>query len=348
MGHENSNDCANAMDGAPRRWRRILLPAGAILAGLVLLLGIVFREEILRSWPWGEGRANPFPPGVLADYVPADSEAVIAVNIRSLLASPAGQRLTPSLRQLVRRGEQQLRWMEPLGIKPFDDLYYLQISFAPSGGGQPLWLARGRWDRSRFQIGPDQLREKMVDHFRVLEYADRSSKRTTLFALAGDALVVSDTPTRVLAALKQASDPQPLTVRDTTLRELLEKIDRRQGLWFAASFKHLAPVADFYSVWMNMILTPLFQHAESVYGGLTCADDLRAELHFRTATEESAAKLEAGLQVIIREVVPGAALLMSRQQELLPLLHLLGSGETSRDGRTVSLRCRLAADQLPE
>jgi hypothetical protein len=347
MGHANNNDWANATDGEPRRSRRTFLLAGVLCAGLVLLLGIVFRDWIPGPWRSGDTRDNPFPTGALADYVPADSEAVAAVQVRSLLASPAGRRLAPSLRQLVRRGEQQFRWMDLLNIKPFDDLDSLQISFAPSSGGQPLWLARGRLDRSRFQMGPDKLRAKKVDGFRVLEYTNRSSKRTTLLTPVGDALVVSDTPARVLAALKQASDPRPITVHDTTLRELLEKVDRRQSLWLAASFKHLAPIAEVDSVWMKMILTPLLKHAESVHGGLTCTDELRAELHFRTATEESAAKLEADLQSI-HDLIPGAALLMGRQKELLPLLHLLGSGETSRDGKTVSLRCRLAADQLPE
>jgi hypothetical protein len=93
-----------------------------------------------------------------------------------------------------------------------------------------------------------------------------------------------------------------------------------------------------------MLLRPLFAHAESVYGGITCAEDLRAELHFGTATDEDAAQLEMDLQSIC-EAALGAALL-GRQKELLPLLRLLAAGQIRREGKTILLRCRLTADQL--
>jgi hypothetical protein len=347
MGQDNRDDPVTATDGLSRRrpWRPYLLAVllGAVLA---LLLAVLFRDRIPDPWGWSAARDNSFPPGALADYVPEDSEAVVAVDLRSLRESPVGRRqLEPWLKQLIPRGERRLRWIDLLGIKPVDDVDNLLISFAPSSDGQPLWLARGRFDRSHFQIGPDRLQEKRVEPYRVWEYRDRQAKRPTLLAPVGDTLVVCDTPVRVLAALEQASHPRPSTVRDAALRELLEKVDRGQTLWLAVSWKQLGPLGEFDSAWMKMVLTPLFKYAESVYGGLTCAEDLRAELHFRTATEENAAKLEADLKNI-RDLAPGAALLLGRHRELLPLFRLLGSAQTSRDGKTVSLRCRLAGDQL--
>jgi hypothetical protein len=271
---------------------------------------------------------------------------VLAVNLRTLLESPVGrQHLAPSLQQLAQRGEREVPWVELLGIHPFDDLDYLQISFAPGSGEQPLWLARGRLDRSRFHLGPDKLHKKTLDHFRVWEYADRQRNQTAVLASVGDALVVSETPSRVLAALHQASHPRALTIRDATLREMLARVDRRQSLWLAASFKRLGPIARIDNRWLEMILRPLFTHAESVHGGLTCAEDVRAELHFQTPTEEKAVQLEMDLKSICG-VAAGASLLFSPPSELLPLFRLLGGGQTSREGKTVSLRCQLAGDQF--
>ncbi|HWG45335.1 MAG TPA: hypothetical protein VN688_21405 [Gemmataceae bacterium] len=343
MGNDNINNTTPS-DGIFRRrsWRLFWL-VGVAGAALALLLGFLFRDWLPGSWRSDDALDDPFPAGALADYVPEDSEAMLTVNLRTLLESPVGQRMKPSLQQLVQRGERQFRWMDLLGIKPFDDLDSLQISFAPGSGGQPLWLARGRLDRSRFQIGPDKLQTKTIEHFRVWEYADRQRNQTTLLAPVGDALVVSDTPSRVLAALHQASHPRSVVIRDVTLRELLAKVDRRQSLWLAASFKQLGPVARIDNVLLEMILRPLFTHADSVHGGLTCAEDIRAELHFHTPTEESAAKLEEDLNAICGSA-EGVSLFV--RKELLPLLHLLSSGQTSREGKTVSLRCRLAADQF--
>lgn len=346
MGDDDRNDPVSATDGlARRRPRRLLVLAGLLGAGLILLLGVLLRDVIPGPWSRDAARDNPFPPGALAGYVPEDSEAVVAVDLRSLRESPTGRRLAPSLKQLVGKGERRFRWFDLLNINPFDDLDNLLMSFAPGGAGQPLWLAHGRFDRSRFQVGPDRLEEKTVEHYRVWEYRDRQAKQSALLAPVGDALVVSETPARVLAALDQASHPHPLVVHDAALRELLANVDRKQTLWLAVSFKHLGRLAEFDSAWMKMVLTPLFKNAESVHGGVTCADDLRAELHFRAATEENAERLEADLKSI-RDLAPGAALLLGRQRELLPLFRLLGGAQMSRDGKTVSLRCRLAGEQL--
>src|SRR6185437_5551269 len=129
------------------------------------------------------------------------------------------------------------------GINPLEDVDSIQMSFAPGVGGQPLWLIRGRVDRSRMQMGPDKLHETSLDRFRVWEYADRQANRTTLLASVGDMLVVSESRGRLLAALKHASDPRPSTVRDATLREMLAKVDRRQSLWLAVSIKSLGSLA---------------------------------------------------------------------------------------------------------
>ncbi len=204
---------------------------------------------------------------------------------------------------------------------------------------------RGRLDRSRIRIGPDKLSEKTIDHFRAWEYTDRRARRTTLLVPLGDLLVVSETPSRVLATLKQASDPQPVCVRDATLREMLTKVDRRQNLWLAASIKKLGPISGIDNYLLKMVLRPLLAHADSVYGGITCADDLHVELHFHAATDDAATLLETDLRSIC-EAAPTASLLMDRQKELLPLLRLLGACQISREDRMILLSCRLTADQL--
>jgi hypothetical protein len=342
MGQDSTPDPAAPFHGPPRR--PLLLLAGVTGAGLALLLGVVFRDWIPGPWRTGGGPDDPFPPGALAGYVPEDSEAVLAVDLRSLLDSPVGRQLAPSLKRLVGL-ERRFRWMELAGINPLDDVDSLQISFAPGSGGQPLWLAHGRFDRSRFQVASDKLRPTTAGPFRAWEYVDRPAKRTTVLALASDALLASETPARVVAALEQARNHRPVSVRNARLRDLLAKVDRRRCLGLAASLKDFGPVARFDGIWLEMVLRPLLTHAQSVYGGLDCGDDLRAELHFRTATEESAARLETDLKSICA-VAESAPLLFTRQRELLPLFRLLANGQVSRAGNIVSLHCRLAAEEL--
>ena len=345
MGDNNTLDPTMASEDIPRRRRgRKLLLAGATGAGLTLLLVFLFRDSL--PWLGTDDAGNRFPPGVLADYVPEDSEALVVVNVRSLRESPIGrQHLGPSLQQIVRQAERRVRWMDLLGINLLEDVDTIQISFAPGAGDQPVWLMGGRLDRSRFQIGRDKLSETTLDRFRVWEYTDRATKRTTLLAPVGDVLVVSETRSRVLAALKQANDPRPTSVRDAKLRDLLAKMDRRQSIWLAASIESLGPISGIDNYLLKIVLHPLLAHADSVYGGIACAEDLRIEMYFHAATDEDAVRLETALQNI-HDTAPGAALLLERQKELLPLLHMLGASTIGRDGKTIRLRCRLTADQL--
>jgi hypothetical protein len=349
MGNNDRNDPPMARDSIARRrpWRLLILSAAA-LAVVMLLLSFFFRDWLMSRWRGEDDQVNRFPPGALRDYVPEDSDAVLAINVQALRESPVGRRLTPSLQQLIRQGGRRLRWIDLLGFNPLDDVDSLQISFAPASGGEPLWLARGRLERSRIQMGPDKIQEATLDHFRVWECTDRRAKRTTLLAPVGDTLVVSESPGRVLAALKQARYPQPITVQDATLRELLAKVDRRQTLWLAASMKRLRSLTEIEDPLLKMVLRPLRMHADSAHGGITCAEDVQVDFHFHAATVEGAERLEAELQSLC-EAAPGAALtlqLMGANKELLPLLKLLGSGKTRRDGNEVHLHCRLAADQL--
>lgn len=349
MGDYGTNDPTKDMQGVPRRrlWRTCLL-AGVLGAALALLLGFLFRDGLLRIWRGDNDTSNRFPSGVLADYVPEDSEAVLAVNVRTLRESPLGwQQLGPSVQQLLRQAERRLRWLDLLGLKPLDDLDSLNISFAPAIGGEPLWLARGRLDRSRIQTGPNKLHEATLDHFRVWEYVDRPAKQTTLLTPVGDMLIVSETRSRLLAALQQASDPWPVAVRDATLRQLLGQVDRQQSLWLAASIKSLGAIAGIDNYLLKLVLRPLLAHAESVYGGISCGEDVRAEFHFGASTDEDAARLETALQSIC-ETAPGAALFLGRQKELLPLLRLLGAAKIRRDGKMILLRSRLTETQREE
>jgi len=346
MGEKDRNDPVFATDGRPRRrsWRLILL-SSLFIAGLVVA-SFLYHDQLSSLWNAENDLGNRFPPGALADYIPEDSQAVLAVNVRQLVDSPAGrQQLTPVLQYLIHQAGGQLRWMDLLGINPLDDLDYLQISFAPAGGGDPLWLARGRFDRSRFQIGQDKLQEAKLDHFRIWEHIDRRAKRTTIVAPVGDVFVVSESGGGVQAALKQASNPHPLAVHNAMLRNLLPNVDRRQTVWVAASLKRLGSISEIEDYWLRLLLRPLVSHAERVYGGIVCADDVRADLLFRAATEAAAERLEMSLQNI-RDLAGEGASLLVRQKELLHLLQLLGSGEIHRDGTTILLRCQVAADQL--
>ncbi len=343
----NDPSCGTSNEtGRPRRarWISVVFASAVVLTVAVFIL----RNSFWDWWTGGLEGEEPFASGALDDYVPEDSEALLVADLHALLQSSVGrQRLKPILQRLLRQSDALPRWMEMLEVNPENDLDLVRISFAPGSGAAPLWLMRGRFDCSRAHIGPEKLRERRLGRYRLWEYTESAAKRTVLIALAGDTLIAGETQERVREALEQARDPHSISVRDATLGKLLTKVDRRQPLWLAASMKSLGSIANIDNYLLRMVVNPLLQNADSLYGGVKVADDLRLELTIGTTTAEQADRLQIELRSL-REAAPGAALLLGDQKELTPVLRLLGTSKVSREGKILRLHSRLSADQWSE
>jgi hypothetical protein len=207
-----------------------------------------------------------------------------------------------------------------------------------------LLLFRGRIDPSHFQTGPGEVSRRVVAadaaRFALYEYLDRRRGEVVRLAPAGEYLAVCDAQAPVLAALQSAAAPCPTAPRDSQLRDLLGIVDRRQQLWLAVSMEQLRPVPRLDSRALEMILRPILQYADAIWGGLTLADDVRAEFVFQARDEAAARNLEELVRSSC-EVAQGAPLLPGVDRALLPLFRLAGSGEVSRNGTAVRLTCRL-------
>lgn len=327
----------------PRKFARI--------ASLPVFLAALLLTGCQRTWtPCEEDEpvSITFPTGALKDYLPADAAAVITLDARRFRVAPAARKgLGGALECLLGDDGAGHGWLPLTGADPLRDLDEARVVLSARDVYDPLFLLRGRFDPSRFQTGPGQLSRRVVDQhgsrFVLFEYADRQRRETVTLALAGETLVASDSPAAVLAALRHAATPGPTPPLDSRLRGLLDQVDRRQHLWLAVSMAELRPVPKLMNKGLELVLRPVFQYAEEIQGGLTCAQDVRAEFVFRARDEAEAQKLEELLRSSC-EVAQGVYLLPGVDRSLLPLFQLAGSGEVTRDGAAVRLTCRVAGE----
>jgi hypothetical protein len=330
---------------AGRRRLRHRKTAIVVLAA-VTALGV---GAVLPLWqPWrsypGAPAVEHFPEGSLDGYLPADACGVLTVNLRLLLAPPAARRnLRKPLQQLLRHGERVHPWMSLVGADPWTDLDRIRVVFC--GGGQPLWVARGRFDPARFQTGPGKLGAKVEAGFRVYESHGPQPGRLTTLALAGDTLVASDDRGRLLAALGYAAGLRKAAPVDPTLKKLVRAVDRDQGLWLAVSFDKLGHVSRLPSLGVDLMVRPILSYARTARGGLRFGADVRADFLARARDGAAARDLETGLRSVC-ETAAGVSLLPGIEPDLVPLFRLLATGQVTRDGTAVRLQCRLAPDQL--
>jgi hypothetical protein len=320
-----------------RSWPIYLL-ASFVIAAFVLGLAWQLADHI-PGWSHSADTLD-VSADALEDYIPEDSAAVLALNLRQMReALPAQRDLQALLDQLQRRARSHWAWLDLLRLDPLTDLDRLRISFAHGHASQPLWLARGRFDRARFRIGPGLLQQHAVDHATLYQYDNRADGTATTIAPVADMLVGSDAAEQVLTALVAARQPKAEPLQDETLRQLLCQVDRSQTLWLAVSLRKLGPVPRMGSVGLELVLRPILTNASSIEGGITCGDELQAGFHFQADTDEGASKLEDILRSIC-EVAQNIPQLPGLDKEFVPLFRLLASGQVRRDKLTVSLRCR--------
>jgi hypothetical protein len=304
---------------------------------------------VLAGCGWASHPAQPadviFAADALDGYLPADAGAVYTLNQRKALDAPAGRRLLVPLGRLLEKESTYQSWLGSLDADPIKDVDWAQFVISAPELNQPLVLLRGRFDAGRFRVGPGKLQSATEGRFRFYQKTDPRTRQTANLAQAGETLVVSDSKPRFLAALSHAADAGPVRLQDDRLRELLRQVDQRQCLWLAVSFDKLGPIPRVNNFALELVARPILVHAESVYGGVTCDDDVRAEFVFTARGDADAADLETAIKSSC-QVAQGAYLLPGVEREMLPLLRLVGTGATSRDGRTVVLRCRLPADGL--
>jgi hypothetical protein len=295
-----------------------------------------------------------FPAGALDEYLPENAAAVLDLNMKQLGAAPVVQQhIKAPLDHLIQRAEANHHWASLVGLDPFKDIDSLRVVFIGGDTAAPLWIAKGRFDPSRFLVGPGKLQPKVVDRFHVFECADAGGATATL-ALAGDYLVASDSQAHVLDALNHAADGKKAEPTDALLREQLQAVDKKQSIWLAVSLPKLGPVPTLHSNAAETILRPVLNKAQAAHGGFTFGNDLEARFAMKARDEAAAGELEQALKGridVARDLagtwkVANALGLFSGESDLLPVIRLVGAGEVTREGATVRLRCRLPADQL--
>jgi hypothetical protein len=272
------------------------------------------------------------PAEALADYLPTDAAGVFHLGIRQLREAPAAQPLLPSLRQLALRGQIELGWLgcARVDLAGADDLRAVLVAKGTAG---TAWFVRGPIDPERFQLGPKCLQERQVQGRRLWEYKEPDG---TLWQLwASPHLLIAASPPRMAELLAFRAVPVPSSERSTPVAPLLAGVDRTRPLWLAVSLQALGRLGRPENRTIDLIVGPILRYARTVTGGLSVGEEIRGDFVFTTANPEAARSLEEGLRSVLL-LAEGAGLFVDR--DLQPLLRLLGGGEISRDGTTVTLR----------
>jgi len=284
---------------------------------------------------YGARSPDTFPADALHEYLPTDTAAVVVFDLRALrdrgaLDTPLGKALRDSL-----TGEETGLPFALLGVEPARDLDVVRLAFMPKHHGQPLVMLRGRFDRANFKVGPGQLEELRQDGFRL--YRHKETGRDATLALAGDTLVVCLDRPPVVAALRHAAGKERSEVKGERLKKMLDEVDRKRALWFAADLAKLGKPPELP---FEAQLRPLWDETATLSGGVAWEAGLRTEALFVAPSEANAARLEVHLQGVAK-VATALVLVPSLAEYEKVFLRIFANAEVSQRGSEVTLRSRV-------
>jgi HEAT repeat protein/S1-C subfamily serine protease len=279
--------------------------------------------------------------------LPQDTRFVLGIHVKAITESTLYQKsLKNQFRPWFDRlGDAQLMQML-LGLDPLRDITELRIA-APSTHlldlRRELVICRGRFDAARLRAGLEKMPgAKLIpvpgakDACKLFELRANKDAPPTYFAVVDDTcLVFGGTQEPVIEALQRANGEHRDVLPTKALRDLLDGLDRKQAVWFAALGSGLVSPEG--------IDLKAFA-IESVVGGIEVGDGLKLDLRIATTDADHATAALRDLAVAIKQLKDRLKVPRGEDDGSASLVEIVQTLRATTEGRTVIL----TADVPPE
>jgi hypothetical protein len=271
---------------------------------------------------------------------------VISVRVSELWAAPIVRHLR-ALGTVDRLTENRLggRLRDQLGFDPEHDVDRVRLIWGAQGSA-PLCWALGRFTGDPKNPNPAGLRVLDAERHApfTLFLSDNGGGDQVTFATDGHALVGGRDPRRVADVLPEVRGGRQPPLRNDRFKGLFRRVDQDQTVWFVADrgLPHPTPmITD--DINEDLFLSPFFNFAESMYGGIRFKDDAEAMVHVETGDGIRAAQFERALETL-KDDARRAADLTTTRAWVRPLWRCVAGAEVVRDGTRFTVRFKLTPD----
>jgi hypothetical protein len=227
------------------------------------------------------------------NYLPADTKAVLVVNVRQTLDAPLVKKhALEHIKEGLKQNDQLQKALTAAGVDPLKDVSSVIVATtgAPTKPENALVIVHGTFDVEKAQTAaedfaknnPDKLKIEKQDGIVLYESNTGQSAKPSYSAFADkNTAVMSLSKDAVVTAAKGGGKPATL---DKDLTGLLAKADTKQTIWMAA----LAP-SDLKKMLAQGDNTKEFADKIDGFTGAVGIDkDVQAAFHIFTADEKAA------------------------------------------------------------
>ena len=237
--------------------------------------------------------------------LPADTDAVVTVNLKALLDAPAIK--THALAEIKKGFEQNVHVAVVLslaGLDPFKDLDRITLAIVKPHEPAVLVIVRGRFNMAQFQgvldsgVKLDPKKYAVAEYRSIKVYQGKDGYGWYGALLDKKTLVISQQDVMVKNAIDQSLAKTP-TKLSKELAASLAKVDEKQSIWFALA----ATKAVKDAVRSHPDGKHIADKLQGTIGGLTVSEGIRLDLTLFTtdpaAMKQMKAELDEGMKALM-------------------------------------------------
>lgn len=272
-------------------------------------------------------------------YIPAETEAVIQLNFKQMF----GAAMLKDLMAAAKAGiGAQGAALKELGFDPFTDLNHVIVAI-PGGGNveKAVVLIQGKFNVAKIEAAAEQAGKADLKVHKI--------GSTKVFETKMDVPQVGQQSLFV-----GFLDGTTIAVANTK-ESISETIDRKDGKTKGALKKEMADLLGKMDAKMTMgmaVLGTVAGQAEvsdrvnSITGGITLADDAKADFVIAAKNADTAKELEALIGMGLDQAKQILPLLVAQQKQLMPLVDLIAVIKVSSTGTNVNIKGQLSKEDI--
>jgi hypothetical protein len=318
------------------RRKFVVVSTVSMLAMAALVAGLSWYSSFSAKAAIGD-----LPPAVR--YLPADTQAVIGVNVRAFVSSPFYARA--EARHSREIGSGLAEFIEKTGVDPRTDLDYLVMGGRSDGAGKGSGaaIAIGRFNEQsimafiRSRCAPIEVRVDDAVVYMIPENSGTQLEKGIAF-LGSSEVVFGDLESLKAVLDVRARKPGKEGIEhNPSMALMLRELDPSLMFWFAGD------AADILA--HSPVRTPIGEKVssiQSVFGGLNLTDAVSGRVTATARDEESAAKLVD----VVKGFVALGQLASESRPELSALGDVLKGMQISQEKNRIHLSLNFPADLL--
>ncbi len=272
-------------------------------------------------------------------FLPANTQAVITVNVKQMLECPLVKKDLPKLQEQIKSNAEATKRLTALGFDPFKDLDSITIGAAGvEDNEQVVIVARGKFDTAKFKALADKEKDNVKTHMvngQAIYEANVPGQQKPLFM----ALVDGNT---IVAGMKQSDVADAFEIKAGKKKSEVKK--DLQGLLAKSNPSQSLSVVMLGSALGNGI--PFGDKVENINGGVILGDDIKTSFVITTKDAESAKGLSELLQQALEQGKQFVAIFAQQQKELEPLAGLINVLKVEAKENLVTIKGDVSKDAL--